>query len=59
MATGAGVISGIANLFSAATPFIMGFLIQVTGSYASGLMFLVVMAILGALGCLALLRQGH
>ena len=59
MATGAGVISGIANLFSAATPFIMGFLIQVTGSYASGLMFLVVMAILGALSCLALLRQGH
>lgn len=59
MAAGAGVISGTANLFSAATPFIMGFLIQITGSYTSGLMFLVVMAVLGAFGCLALLRQGH
>lgn len=59
MAAGSGVISGTANLFSAATPFIMGLLIQVTGSYASGLMFLVVMSILGALSCLALRRQGH
>lgn len=59
MATGAGTISGIANLFSAATPFIMGFLIQITGIYASGLMFLAGMAVLGAGSCLALLRQGH
>ena len=59
MAAGAGVISGAANLFSAATPFIMGLLIQITGIYTSGLMFLVVMAVLGALSCFALLRQGH
>ncbi|HOB11602.1 MAG TPA: MFS transporter [Syntrophomonadaceae bacterium] len=59
MAASSGMISGTANLFSSMTPFIIGFLIQITGSYASGLMFLVVMSVLGALSCLTLLRQGH
>ena len=59
MAAGSGMISGTANLVSAMTPFLMGFLIQITGSYASGLMFLVGMAFLGALSCWVLLRQGH
>lgn len=59
MAAGSGMISGTANLVSAMTPFLMGFLIQITGSYASGLMFLVGMALLGALSCWVLLRQGH
>ncbi|NLU47658.1 MAG: MFS transporter [Syntrophomonadaceae bacterium] len=59
MAACAGVISGTSNLFSAMTPFIIGFLIQITGSYASGLMFLVGMSALGALSCLVLLRRDH
>lgn len=57
--TGSGMMSGVSNLFSATTPFIMGFLIQLSGSYAGGLIFLVSMAILGALSCWLLYRQGH
>lgn len=59
IAAASGVLSGSANLFSALSPFIMGLLIQFTGSYSSGLMFLVGMAVLGALSCLALRRQGN
>lgn len=59
IATGSGIMSGTANLFSAATPFVMGFLIQVSGSYLGGLFFLVAMAVLGLLSSVILFRQGY
>ncbi len=56
---GSGVVNGAGNLFSAATPTIMGVLIQFSGTYTGGLLFLVFMSVLGALCCWGLLRQGN
>ncbi|MDD4562116.1 MAG: MFS transporter [Syntrophomonadaceae bacterium] len=58
IATGSGMISGVGNLLSAISPFIMGWLIQVSGSYVGGLLFLVGIAVLGAVSCVLLSRQG-
>lgn len=55
--TGSGLASGIGNLLSAISPFIMGWLIQTSGSYIGGLLFLVTMAVLGAISCVLLYRQ--
>ena len=55
--TGSGIASGLGNLLSAVSPFIMGWLIQVSGSYVGGLLFLVTIATLGAVCCILLYRQ--
>ena len=54
--TGSGIASGLGNLLSAVSPFIMGWLIQVSGSYVGGLLFLVTFAVVGALCCILLYR---
>ena len=54
--TGSGIASGLGNLLSAVSPFIMGWLIQVSGSYVGGLLFLVTIAALGAVCCIFLYR---
>lgn len=55
--TGSGILNGVSNLLSAASPFIMGWLIQTSGSYNGGLLFLVTVAMLGAISCVLLYRQ--
>jgi sugar phosphate permease len=55
--TGSGIASGLGNLLSALSPFIMGWLIQVSGSYVGGLLFLVTFAVVGAISCILLYRQ--
>ena len=57
VATGSGIVSGVGNLLSAISPFIMGWLIQVSGSYVGGLLFLVAIAVLGAISSVLLYRQ--
>lgn len=59
MAAGSGILSGISNLLSALSPVIIGGLIQLSGSYTLGLLFLVLMSILGAIGCMLLYRKGY
>ena len=54
LVTGSGIVSGVGNLLSAISPFILGWLIQVSGSYTGGLLFLVAMAALGAVCCVLL-----
>ena len=46
--TAAGVMNGVASLGSALMPMAVGYLIERTGSYSSGLNFLVAMGALGA-----------
>lgn len=57
--TGSGLMNGIGNLGSALAPVIIGLLIQITGSYSAGLMYLVVIGMAGACSCLYLARQGN
>jgi cyanate permease len=59
MAAGSGTMSGVSNLLSALSPLAIGWLIQISGSYVLGLMFLVSMSAVGALSCLLLYRQGY
>ena len=55
---GAGMMNGIANAISGLAPFVIGFLIGATGSYVSGLMYLVVWALLGAAASAILMLKG-
>lgn len=55
--TGSGLMNGICNLFSAVSPFIMGFFIQISGSYSAGLMYLVVFGLVGACSCMLLYKR--
>lgn len=59
MGTGTGMVNGIANLISAAAPVIIGGLIQWSGSYGVGLMYLTLFGILGALCSLIMMRRGY
>jgi sugar phosphate permease len=59
IAAGSGTISGVSNLLSALSPVIIGGLIQISGSYTMGLMFLVLTSILGAVSCMILYRKGY
>lgn len=59
MAAGSGIMSGISNLLSAMSPFLIGWLIQLSGSYVLGLLFLVGVSLLGAASCILLYRQGY
>lgn len=58
MGTGTGAVNGLANLASAAAPAVIGLLIQLSGSYAVGLMYLVVFGLAGAFCSFQLLRKG-
>lgn len=55
--TGSGLMNGTGNLVSALSPVIIGSLIQLTGSYSAGLMYLVAIGMVGAVSCLCLARQ--
>lgn len=59
MAAGSGIMSGTSNLLSAVSPFIIGWLIQISGSYVLGLLFLVTISACGAVSCVLLYRQGY
>ncbi|MGE5455164.1 MAG: MFS transporter [Methylocystaceae bacterium] len=56
--TGSGIMNGTSNLLSAVTPFAMGILIQVTGTYNAGMYLLAVVGIIGACASLILMRRG-
>ncbi|HQA07491.1 MAG TPA: MFS transporter [Syntrophomonadaceae bacterium] len=58
MGTGTGLVNGIANLVSALAPVIIGLLIQLSGSYGIGLMYLTAFGLLGSLCSLLMMRQG-
>ncbi|NLK51847.1 MAG: MFS transporter [Syntrophomonadaceae bacterium] len=45
---GTGVISGVGNLFSAFAPLFIGFLIQLTGQYLIGILYMVAFGVVGA-----------
>lgn len=47
VSTGAGIMNGVGNALSSLAPIVIGYLISLTGSYTSGLMYLVGMAIAG------------
>lgn len=56
---GAGVMNGVTQAGAAFAPMIIGFFINLTGTYAGGMMYLVGVGALG-FGCMALLWvQGH
>ena len=59
IAAGSGILSGVSNLLSALSPVIIGWLIQISGSYVLGLLFLVTMSMLGAISCMLLYRKGY
>ena len=59
VSAGAGVMNGVGNGFSSLSPLIIGYLIDATGQYGSGLLFLVFMALAGALACLILTVQKY
>jgi len=47
--TAAGLMNGISNLLSAVAPLFMGYLINTTGSYVGGLMYLIVWGLIGGI----------
>jgi sugar phosphate permease len=55
LAAGAGLLNGFGMLSSAIAPMVIGYFIHVTGSYASGLMYLVGLALIG---CVAIFWLG-
>lgn len=56
---GAGLMNGIAQIFSALSPAIMGLVIDMTGSYAYGLFYLVATGVLAAIVMLILMLKGR
>ncbi|MGL4860405.1 MAG: MFS transporter [Enterobacteriaceae bacterium] len=56
-ATAGGIFNGFGNLAGALAPLVMGALIGISGSMDSGLMFLVIMALIGSLALLPLIRR--
>ncbi len=56
-ATAGGIFNGLGNLAGALAPVLMGALIAVTGKMDSGLLFLVVMAFMGCLVLLPLVKR--
>lgn len=59
VSAGAGVMNGVGNGLSSLSPLIIGSLIDSTGQYGSGLLFLVAIALVGALSCLILMLQKY
>lgn len=58
IATGSGIMNGSSNLLSAVTPFAMGLMIQLTGTYNAGMYLLAVFGLLGAVCSLILQQRG-
>ena len=54
LAAGAGLMNGFGMASSAAAPVIIGYFIKVTGSYTSGFMYLVALALIGCVTIVAL-----
>ena len=54
VSTGAGVMNGVANGLSAIAPALIGYFISLTGSYNGGLMYLVGLAVTGAVASIVL-----
>lgn len=52
-----GLISGMGNLFSALAPVAIGFLIQFFHSYFAGILYLVVIGLMGAFCSIVLVRE--
>lgn len=52
--TGAGIMNGLTSIFSALLPILIGYLINVTGSYFAGLMLLVCLGIVGTISMLVM-----
>lgn len=57
--TGSGVMNGICNLIGGASPFIIGFLIDLTTHYSIGFSYMVVFGFLGTITCTILLKRSH
>ncbi len=55
---GAGMMNGIANGISGLAPVLIGFLISTTGSYVSGLLYLVGWGLVSAVACFILMLKG-
>jgi sugar phosphate permease len=55
VAAGAGLLNGCAMVSAAIAPLVIGYFIKITGSYTSGLMYLVAVSILG---CAAIIWLG-
>lgn len=56
-ATAGGVFNGIGNFAGAAAPVVMGFIVTQTGDFNNGILFMVVVAIIGSFVLLPLLRK--
>lgn len=59
ISTASGVMNGLGNGFSSLAPVAIGFLISMTGSYTSGLLYLVGCCILGGIATLILTLQKY
>ncbi|WP_003542233.1 MFS transporter [Desulfotomaculum nigrificans] len=57
--TGAGLLNGIANFISALAPMAIGFLISLTGSYFGGLVYLMVIGLMGAVASAVLVIKKY
>jgi len=55
--TGSGLMNGISNFISGMAPFIIGFLIQITGNYVAGLFYLASLAFIGGIATLLLVKR--
>jgi MFS-type transporter involved in bile tolerance (Atg22 family) len=56
-ATAGGVFNGFGNFAGAAAPVIMGYIVTRTGNFDNGIMFLVIIAVVGSLVLLPLLKK--
>lgn len=54
LAAGAGLLNGFGMISSAIAPMVIGYFIKVTGSYSSGLMYLVCLSLVGLVAILLL-----
>jgi sugar phosphate permease len=59
VSTAAGVMNGMGNGLSALAPVAIGYLISLTGSYASGLFYIVGVCVVGAIATLILTLKNH
>lgn len=57
--TGAGLLNGIANFISALAPMAIGLLISLTGSYFGGLVYLMVLGLLGSVASVVLVVKKY
>ena len=58
LAAGAGLMSGIGMAASTVAPMIIGYFIDLTGKYTAGLLYLVIMALIGTLAIITMKLGG-